>query len=167
MLRQGYSKRLDHKLKPREKIGSFKFDIISWFQICVHQSIKNIIEMAIFLSRDIDKGKFTATDTFAYYETVIDNKDVVLLTDCRIIYATKSDLFGGWQCEWTHRWAEILSISVLNDGIEMILRSKDGKSALKKMFGSSGHQKKILLIPVAYRRNRLAEVMERLRQRAE
>ncbi|EAT37516.1 AAEL010508-PA [Aedes aegypti] len=119
------------------------------------------------LLKDIDKGKFTATDTFAYYETVIDNKDVVLLTDCRIIYATKSDLFGGWQCEWTHRWAEILSISVLNDGIEMILRSKDGKSALKKMFGSSGHQKKILLIPVAYRRNRLAEVMERLRQRAE
>ncbi|XP_029725509.1 intermembrane lipid transfer protein Vps13 isoform X2 [Aedes albopictus] len=119
------------------------------------------------LLKDIDKGKFTATDTFAYYETVVDNKDVVVLTDCRIIYATKSDLFGGWQCEWTHRWTEIMSISTLNDGIEMILRSKDGKSALKKMFGSSGHQKKILLIPTAYRRNRLAEVMERLRQRAE
>ncbi|XP_065079310.1 intermembrane lipid transfer protein Vps13 isoform X3 [Ochlerotatus camptorhynchus] len=119
------------------------------------------------LLKDIDKGKFTATDTFAYYETVIENRDVVVLTDCRIIYATKSDLFGGWQCEWSHRWTEILSVSMLNDGIEIILRNKDGKSALKKMFSSSANQKKVLLMSVTYRRVRLADEMERLRQRAE
>ncbi|XP_058837903.1 intermembrane lipid transfer protein Vps13 isoform X2 [Topomyia yanbarensis] len=119
------------------------------------------------LLKEIDKGKFAATDVFAYYESVVDNKDVVVLTDCRIIYATKSDLFGGWQCEWTNRWKEILSISVLNDGVEMLLRSKDSKSALKKMFGSNANQKKILIMPIAYRRNRLAEIMERLRQKAE
>ncbi|XP_058466266.1 intermembrane lipid transfer protein Vps13 isoform X2 [Malaya genurostris] len=119
------------------------------------------------LLKEIDKGKFAVTDVFAYYESVRDNKDVVVLTDCRIIYAIKSDLFGGWQCEWTYRWKEILSISVLNDGIEMLLRSKDNKSALKKMFASNANQKKIILIAVAYRRNRLSEIMERLRQKAE
>ncbi|XP_055538544.1 intermembrane lipid transfer protein Vps13 isoform X2 [Wyeomyia smithii] len=118
------------------------------------------------LLKDIDKGKFAVTDTFVYYETV-DNKDVVVLTDCRIIYAVKSDLFGGWQCEWSHRWVEVLSISILNDGVEILLRSKDSKSALRKMFSSNANQKKILLLSVAYKRIRLAEMMDRLRMKAE
>lgn len=56
----------------------------------------------------------------------------------------------------------MLSISVVNDGVELVLRAKDSKSALKKMFSSSGNQKKVLLMPVTFRRNRLAEVMEKL-----
>ncbi|XP_055620155.1 intermembrane lipid transfer protein Vps13 isoform X3 [Toxorhynchites rutilus septentrionalis] len=119
------------------------------------------------LLKEIDKGKFTATDTFVFYDVVVENKDIVVLTDCRIIYAIKSELFGGWQCEWSHRWTEVLSITILNDGVEMLLRSKDSKSAFKKMFSSSGNHKKIVLIPHAHRRNRLMEHMERLRQKAE
>lgn len=114
------------------------------------------------LLKEIDKGKFAASDTFVYYESIVDGKDVVVLTDCRLIYATKSDLFGGWQCEWTHRWTELLSVSVVNDGVELVLRVKDNKSALKKMFSSSGNQKKVLLMPVAFRRNRLVEVAQKL-----
>ncbi|XP_039442815.1 intermembrane lipid transfer protein Vps13 isoform X7 [Culex pipiens pallens] len=114
------------------------------------------------LLKEIDKGKFTASDTFVYYESIVDGKDVVVLTDCRLIYATKSDLFGGWQCDWTHRWTELLSVSVVNDGVELVLRAKDNKSALKKMFSSSGNQKKVLLMPVAFRRNRLVEVAQKL-----
>ncbi|XP_055592823.1 intermembrane lipid transfer protein Vps13-like [Uranotaenia lowii] len=119
------------------------------------------------LLKDIDKGKFAATDVFAYYESILENKDVVVLTDSRIIYATRNDLFGGWQCEWSHRWSEILSVSIVNDGVEMVLKNRDGKSALKKMFSSSSSQKKILLLPMEYKRNRLAEFMERLRCKAE
>ncbi|XP_053672745.1 intermembrane lipid transfer protein Vps13 [Anopheles nili] len=118
------------------------------------------------LLREIDKGKFAATDAYAYYEVIVDNKDVVVLTDSRIIYATKSEMFGGWQSEWTHKWTEILSISTLNDGVEMLLRNKDGKNALKKMFGSSGPSKKVLLISVASRRARLAEEMQQLLPKA-
>uniref|UniRef100_A0A182VBQ3 Vacuolar protein sorting-associated protein 13 n=1 Tax=Anopheles merus TaxID=30066 RepID=A0A182VBQ3_ANOME len=114
------------------------------------------------LLREIDKGKFAATDAYAYYEVIIDNKDVVVLTDSRIIYATKSEMFGGWQSEWTHKWTEILSISTLNDGVELLLHNRDGKKTLKKMFGSSGPTKKILLISVAARRARLAEEMQQL-----
>uniref|UniRef100_A0A182NLZ6 Vacuolar protein sorting-associated protein 13 n=1 Tax=Anopheles dirus TaxID=7168 RepID=A0A182NLZ6_9DIPT len=114
------------------------------------------------LLREIDKGKFAATDAYAYYEVIIDNKDVVVLTDSRIIYATKSEMFGGWQSEWTHKWTEILSISTLNDGVEMLLNNRDAKKTLKKMFGSSGPSKKIILLSVAARRVRLAEEMQQL-----
>lgn len=53
--------------------------------------------ISVLRNREIDKGKFAATDAYAYYEVIIDNKDVVVLTDSRIIYATKSEMFGGWQ----------------------------------------------------------------------
>ncbi|XP_052870380.1 intermembrane lipid transfer protein Vps13 [Anopheles cruzii] len=114
------------------------------------------------LLRDIDKGKFAETDAYAYYEVIIDNKDVVVLTDCRIIYAIKSEMFGGWQSEWSHKWTEILSVSVLNDGIELLLRNRDKKSSLKKMFSSSGPSKKILLMSATSRRARLSAEMSQL-----
>uniref|UniRef100_A0A182FL84 Vacuolar protein sorting-associated protein 13 n=1 Tax=Anopheles albimanus TaxID=7167 RepID=A0A182FL84_ANOAL len=107
--------------------------------------------------REIDKGKFWDTDTYAYYEMIIENKDVVVLTDNRIIYASKSDMFGGWQSGWSHKWFEVLGISMFSDGIEILLRNRDNKSALKKMFSPSGVNKKILIIPVLSKRARLAE----------
>lgn len=53
-------------------------------------------------------------------------------------------------------------MSVVNDGVELVLRAKDNRSALKKMFSTSGNQKKVLLIPGGNRRNRLAEITEKL-----
>uniref|UniRef100_A0A2M4CVW7 Putative vacuolar protein n=1 Tax=Anopheles darlingi TaxID=43151 RepID=A0A2M4CVW7_ANODA len=70
--------------------------------------------------REIDKGKFWETDTYAYYEVIIDNKDVIVLTDNRIIYASKSEMFGGWQSGWSHKWIEVLGISMLPDGIAIV-----------------------------------------------
>ncbi|XP_035787835.1 vacuolar protein sorting-associated protein 13-like [Anopheles albimanus] len=96
--------------------------------------------------REIDKGKFWDTDTYAYYEMIIENKDVVVLTDNRIIYASKSDMFGGWQSGWSHKWFEVLGISMFSDGIEILLRNRD-KSALKKMFSPSGVNKKFYYTP--------------------
>ncbi|XP_050092629.1 intermembrane lipid transfer protein Vps13 isoform X2 [Anopheles aquasalis] len=106
--------------------------------------------------REIDKGKFWDTDSYAYYEVMIDNKDVVVLTDNRIIYASKSDMFGGWQSVWSHKWIEVLGISMFSEGIELLLRNRDNKSVLKKMLSPSGVNKKIL-ISVSSKRARLAE----------
>uniref|UniRef100_A0A182IQ42 Vacuolar protein sorting-associated protein 13 n=1 Tax=Anopheles atroparvus TaxID=41427 RepID=A0A182IQ42_ANOAO len=114
------------------------------------------------LLREIDKGKFAVTDAYAYYEVIIDNKDVVVLTDSRIIYATKSEMFGGWQSEWTHKWTEVLGVSTLNDGVELLLRNRDNRSSLKKMFSSSGASKKILLLSGPAKRARLADEMQHL-----
>lgn len=83
---------------------------------------------------------------------------------CRHTFLSRNNLAFSLsiQSEWTHKWTEILSISTLNDGVELLLHNRDGKKTLKKMFGSSGPTKKILLISVAARRARLAEEMQQL-----
>lgn len=47
--------------------------------------------------KELDKGKFISSDKFSYFEIIIENKDVLILTNYRVIYVIKNDLFGGWQ----------------------------------------------------------------------
>ncbi len=51
----------------------------------------------VFISREIEKGKYSNSDTFAHYEVIIEKRDVLLLSDHRIMYCVKNDIFGGWQ----------------------------------------------------------------------
>lgn len=47
--------------------------------------------------REIEKGKYANSDIFAHYEVVVEKRDVLLLSDQRVLYCVKNDLFGGWQ----------------------------------------------------------------------
>lgn len=43
----------------------------------------------------MEKGKYAHTDVYVYH--VFINKDVLLLTDKRLSYLERNDLFGGWR----------------------------------------------------------------------
>lgn len=47
--------------------------------------------------REIEKGKYANSDSFAHYEVIIEKRDVLLLSDHRLMYCVKNDIFGGWQ----------------------------------------------------------------------
>lgn len=46
---------------------------------------------------ELEKGKYATTDIYSYHDWIIAGKDVVLLTDQRIAYLVKNDIFGTWQ----------------------------------------------------------------------
>ncbi|RZF46695.1 hypothetical protein LSTR_LSTR002558 [Laodelphax striatellus] len=98
------------------------------------------------LLQEVDKGRYAGTDTYVYH-IPIGNKDTLLLTDKRIVYVTHSDMFGGFQAEWTHTWGELSEAPKLADtGIILVLQD-----AKKKLFRSS-NSKKMLVIPEEDRR---------------
>lgn len=138
--------------------------------------------------KEVDKGKYVSSDQFSYFEIIIEGKDVLILTNHRIIYAVKNDLFGGWQVrylflpmfkliificfsfsylqsEWIHRWEEINSSRVCENGVEIKLEQPKSKSTFSKMFSASDKSKKILLIQNRKRCEKLVVVMETLRNR--
>lgn len=47
--------------------------------------------------REIEKGKYATSDVFAHYEVIIEKREVLLLSDHRLMYCERNDLFGGWQ----------------------------------------------------------------------
>jgi vacuolar protein sorting-associated protein 13A/C len=114
--------------------------------------------------RDTDKGKFATSDEFAYSEPIVD-KEVLLVTDHRILYVVKSDLFGGWQSEWIYKWEEIASMRVVDRGLEITLEAPKQKSSFSKMFSSSDKLKKVLLINNRKRCEKLLGVMNSLHQK--
>lgn len=49
------------------------------------------------LLTDLEKGKYASTDIYAYHFNIIQKKEILLLTDKRLVYITHNDIFGGWQ----------------------------------------------------------------------
>ena len=113
---------------------------------------------------ETDKGKFATSDEFAYAEIIVD-KEVLLVTDHRMLYVLKSDLFGGWQSEWIYKWEEIASMRVVERGLEITLEAPKQKSNFSKMFSSADKLKKILLINNRKRCEKLLAVMASLHQK--
>lgn len=57
----------------------------------------NLVMLEILFHRELDKGKYQLSDNFEYFEEIVPKRDIVILTNYRIIYAVKNDMFGGWQ----------------------------------------------------------------------
>lgn len=49
------------------------------------------------LLMELEKGKYATTDTYAYHKWIIMGKDILLLTDKRLAYVIRNDIFGYWQ----------------------------------------------------------------------
>ncbi|KAF4519295.1 hypothetical protein B566_EDAN017925 [Ephemera danica] len=55
----------------------------------------------------VDKGRYAKTDYYVHHAAVGGRKEVVLLTDKRIMLVSRNDLFGQWQTEWHYPWLEM------------------------------------------------------------
>lgn len=92
---------------------------------------------------ELEKGKYAHTDVYVYH--VFINKDVLLLTDKRLSYLERSDLFGGWRVDWSHTWNELSeSAKVVEKGVQIFIKDTSKKKKLG-LFGNTS-QSKILLI---------------------
>lgn len=49
------------------------------------------------LLTELEKGKYANTDIYAYHMWIVQEKDILLLTDKRLAYVVHNDIFGGWQ----------------------------------------------------------------------
>ncbi|KAL0119958.1 hypothetical protein PUN28_007968 [Cardiocondyla obscurior] len=93
---------------------------------------------------ELEKGKYAHTDVYVYH--VFINKDVLLLTDKRLSYLERNDLFGGWRVDWSHTWNELSeSVRVVDKGVQIFIKDVNKRKKLGGLFGSAD-QSKILLI---------------------
>lgn len=116
---------------------------------------------------------------------IFEKRNVLLLTDHRILYCEKNDIFGGWQVsfhfhlnaaqmyiiiiivfqvEWTYRWGEINMFRIVEKGVELIIGEKTKK--VLGIFGSSEQLKKLILMHQKAKRERLLAIMDKLKQEA-
>jgi vacuolar protein sorting-associated protein 13A/C len=113
--------------------------------------------------RDADKGKYASSDQLVYTEILFE-KEVLLVTNHRIIYVRK-DLCG-WQADWLYQWNEISTLNKVERGIEIATGDGKSKSTFGKMFSSSDKHKKLILMPTPQRCEKLFNVMKNLKEKS-
>lgn len=89
----------------------------------------------------------------------------MLLTDNRVIYAVKNELFGGWQSDWSYKWNEIAQFDINDYGVIIHIHSNGSKSKLGKIFSSGHNLKKLIHIRQNARRENLLELMRDLKSK--
>lgn len=94
--------------------------------------------------QETEKGIYATTDEYIAHVVVTkDGKNVLLVTDKRLVFANRGDIFGHWDCEWTHIYSELREVPKSHPkGIEIILKEKE-----KKKFFSSNLLKKLVMVP--------------------
>ncbi|XP_058806498.1 intermembrane lipid transfer protein Vps13 isoform X2 [Phymastichus coffea] len=112
---------------------------------------------------ELEKGKYANTDMYYFHMNM--GKDVLLLTDKRIAYLEKCDLFGGWKVDWSYTWQEIDPPPVMVDkGIQISLKDGQRRKKLGGLFGNSDSVK-VLLIPDLLTKQLLcSKIHDQLRQ---
>ena len=74
------------------------------------------------------------------YKTSNSNLNSCFLTYRRIVFASRGEIFGQWNCEFTYIWVELKEKpKVTAKGIDIILKEKEKKF----LFGSSSSKKEI------------------------
>ncbi|XP_060080495.1 intermembrane lipid transfer protein VPS13A-like [Ylistrum balloti] len=91
---------------------------------------------------ETEKGKFAATDHYvAHLVLSRDSKHVLLVTDKRVIFANRGEIFGHWDADWTYTWVEMKEPPKRSQkGIEIYLKEKEKK---KFLFSSSTAKKEV------------------------
>lgn len=86
---------------------------------------------------------------------------MLLLSDHRVLYCEKCDLFGGWQVDWAYRWDEIHMIRAVEKGIEIMIGEQ--KKKVLGLFGSNEQQKKLVPIQQKAKRDNTIQIMTKLK----
>ncbi|XP_064471874.1 intermembrane lipid transfer protein Vps13-like isoform X2 [Ornithodoros turicata] len=86
------------------------------------------------LLQDVDKGKFAETDVYiAHLNICEEGKNVLLVTNKRIMFILRGDVFGQWNSEWNYPWDDVKEVPTLTDkGIKVLLKEPKKKA----LFGS-------------------------------
>ncbi|ELU14385.1 hypothetical protein CAPTEDRAFT_224867 [Capitella teleta] len=94
--------------------------------------------------QDTEKGKFGNSDQYLGYLYVTpDRKNILMVTDRRVMFVSKGEVFGHWDCDWMYMWEDLKEPpSVISGGIQILLKEKQ-----KKSFFSSGTVGKKVSIP--------------------
>ncbi|XP_053387649.1 intermembrane lipid transfer protein VPS13A-like isoform X4 [Mercenaria mercenaria] len=90
---------------------------------------------------ETEKGKYFKTDDYVAHTVVTkDQKNVFLVTNKRVIFASRGEIFGQWNCEFTYMWSELKEKpKATAKGFELVLKEKEKKF----LFGGSSSKKEI------------------------
>ncbi|EDW02215.1 vacuolar protein sorting-associated protein 13 [Drosophila grimshawi] len=113
--------------------------------------------------KELDKGKFASTDSFLHCEEIVQKAEYLIVTNHRLLYAQRNDMFGIWVSMWSYQWDEIHNIAATARGVQFMVKRPEGKRVLG-LFSSKESPCKLVVLADERKRNALVEIMESQRK---
>ncbi|XP_016940577.3 intermembrane lipid transfer protein Vps13 [Drosophila suzukii] len=110
------------------------------------------------IMKETDKGKFATTDNFIHCEEIIQKSEYLVVTNYRLMYVQRNEMFGVWTSLWSYLWSEISSVAATNRGVQITVKS-DGKKVLG-LFSSKETPRKLVLVGDDRKRVALLDIIE-------
>ncbi|XP_017837309.1 vacuolar protein sorting-associated protein 13 isoform X2 [Drosophila busckii] len=108
--------------------------------------------------KELDKGKYGCTDSFVHVEEIIQKSEFLLVTNYRLIYVQRNEMFGVWTSLWSYQWLEIKDITSNSRGVQFTLRHEPKK--VLGLFSSSESPSKLVVVADERKRLALLDIME-------
>ncbi|XP_054740711.1 intermembrane lipid transfer protein Vps13 [Anastrepha obliqua] len=108
--------------------------------------------------KEIEKGKYAGTDIFIHCEEIVPKHEFLVVSNHRVIHATKNDLFGTYTVQWKYRFENIDAFTPTDKGLEIRLKKQNKK--VMGMFSTNEVVRKQVFIKDSKRRDRLIEILE-------
>ncbi|CAG7728117.1 unnamed protein product, partial [Allacma fusca] len=86
------------------------------------------------LLQDLEKGRYASTDMYVAHALINPHGlYVLLLTNKRLFYLKRDDVFGGWTVHWAHLWEDFSGLpSIVEKGLVFRLKPTERKFKLLK-----------------------------------
>ncbi|XP_054711435.1 intermembrane lipid transfer protein Vps13-like [Uloborus diversus] len=82
---------------------------------------------------EVEKGKYSNTDVYLAHVPVSDEKLFLLVTNNRVMYIEKGEIFGQWNTVWEYRFEEIKEPPAVTDkGLRIMLKEPQKKGIFSK-----------------------------------
>ncbi|XP_034653735.1 vacuolar protein sorting-associated protein 13 [Drosophila subobscura] len=108
--------------------------------------------------KELDKGKYASTDSFVHCEEIIQKAEYLLVTNYRLVYIQRNEMFGIWTSLWSYLWNDISSVEATSRGVQITVKV-EGKKVLG-FFSSKESPRKLVLLGDDRKRRALKEIIE-------
>ncbi|KAH8275295.1 hypothetical protein KR026_004712 [Drosophila bipectinata] len=108
--------------------------------------------------KETDKGKFSNTDSFLHCEEIIPKNEYMIVTNYRLLYVQRNEMFGIWTSLWSYLWNEISAVESTPRGVQITVK-QDGKKVLG-LFSTKESPRKLVLLGDERRRRHFVDKIE-------
>ncbi|KAH8253644.1 hypothetical protein KR032_006328 [Drosophila birchii] len=109
--------------------------------------------------KETDKGKFANTDNFIHCEEIIQKSEYMIVTNYRLLYVQRNDMFGIWTSLWSYLWSDIGTVSAESRGVQIVVKT-ESKKMLGGLFSPRESNRKLILLADERKRLALVNIIE-------
>ncbi|XP_017018537.1 intermembrane lipid transfer protein Vps13 [Drosophila kikkawai] len=108
--------------------------------------------------KETDKSKFATTDSFIHCEEIIQKSEYIIVTNYRLLYVQRNEMFGIWTSLWSYLWSEISSVATASRGVQITVKTEAKK--VLGLFSPKESTRKLVLLADERKRLALVDIIE-------